>query len=319
MNLLSALSAVGSMRLEEFYQIVQFFQCDASDYDIRKTRRDLSALGHIDVNYSTRRVQVCAPRLCILPHKNDCKARAVLSGARNGLFLKQLEKTVGKHAVKMKREQLVENCPERILIEGDFVQFQQLVASMQNPPLIMSGTLEIPDAWAPLHSLQSLIDRLQSHSETRAPAGAGQGGDSWRVFLPKESHPRLWEEVKRDYPYNLALVRKTPYTHWLARRTPDGAWEYWQNGFQGDCLWAKWAVAQSGELAGLFDQGIATEFRVPSWLPLPIELHRVCCLCTGLLPSATGGWIVYSDVPHIIQHYVREKLSLGLFCNTNSS
>jgi hypothetical protein len=311
MNVLSVASAIGSMKIEDFNRSARALYPNLDDYGIWQLKRNLTALGHIHIDYDSRRVQVCAPWLCILPSSHDGTINAVLAGARNEQFVSQLQKHAGENHVSIDRTRNGDLYPDHIVLTGEATAIERIGDAIEQLYSGLGDARAEPGCWRLLHAVRSLADRLGSHYAEKMPVGAGSGIDDWEVFLPGTTRFSRWSEIRESYSNHLMLVRRSIYSHWLARRKSDDSWEYWQNRFQGDPLWAKWAVAQSPQVAqDLFSEPGDDSFRIPAWLPLPLDLHRVCCLCTGQLPSEDSCRISYNGIPEIIRAVIRRKLFL---------
>lgn len=318
MSVLSVVSAIGSMNMEDFNRSARTLHPNLDDYGIWKLKRNLTALGHVHIDYDSRRVQACVPWLCILPTSHNGTINAVLTGARNEVLLSQLQKHADENCVSVDRNHRTDLYPDRIVLSGDPTAMEGLGNAMEQLSFGLGGVLAEPGCWRSLHGIKSLADRLQCHFAEKMPVGADSGVDEWEVFLPGTTHFRRWSDIKESYSNYLMLVRRSVYSHWLAQRKADASWEYWQNRFQGDPLWAKWAVAQSAQAAqDLFSETGDNSFQIPAWLPLPLDLHRVCCLTTGHLPSEDSYRITYEGIPPIIRAVVRRKLSLSALAHPN--
>jgi len=78
----------------------------------------------------------------------------------------------------------------------------------------------------------------------------------------------------------------------------DGGWIQWLSPLDLETLWYRWAVVQtagtSAKLPAIRDDG---SYQVPRLAPLPIKLHRICCLCSGYPPEEKNGFYEYRGVP----------------------
>lgn len=316
---MSIITAMGSIPFTDFYQVIQYCHPDATDFSIWKLRRDLAGLGHIKLDFKARSIHACSPRLCLLPEPAPDGVRVVLAGARNNAIVKQFGVHPVFQRVQVQSQGNAYLIPDCLKLSGPFKELRAFARKTCQPSCAIGNDPNTPDAWVLLCGVAPLTDRLNEHSFSRKPAGAGNGSDLWEVFHPKNARFRPWSQIKKDYRWHLMLIRRSPYLHWLARRRLDGSWEYWQHGFEGDPLWAKWAVVHSSAEQNLMPESPSGQFIVPSWLPLPIELHRVCCLCTGMLPQEKDQNIIYKGVPAVIQAAVLKKLSIGNFLNSKET
>lgn len=310
MSILSAITTLGSMTFAQFNQSVRIFYADQGDFLVWKLRRDLTALGHIESDFMRGNIRACSPRLCLLPEPVDEGVSAVLAGARNEAILNKFSEQAVLNRFQIYSTKNNQFVPDRLEIKGRYEDLCELAKQMVDPCWSIGSNWNMPDAWVLLHDVTSLADRLKRHLACRAPAGAGSGSDLWVVFDPQKALFLSWSKIKKDYPWKLMLIRRSPYLHWLALKKKDGTWQFWQHCFEGDPLWAKWGVAQSSEEQDPFSGSDSVNFSVPVWLPLPVELHRVCCLCTGMLPEEKNQRIIYKGVPTLIQQIVKKKLCL---------
>jgi hypothetical protein len=133
-----------------------------------------------------------------------------------------------------------------------------------------------------------------------------------QVFNPEKNNWVFWDDIRNTYDRNLLLIKKERYKYLLAKRSDDN-WLLYLDKFSHDPLWGKWAVLQDRDGGGSMLPSIEeSDFLISHGLPLPIELHRVCSLCSGTLPflNADRGMIRYSNVPYFIRSHVIRKLSL---------
>lgn len=346
MNILEVISCLGSKPKDEFQEIIRHFYPNDSGYVRNCIQRDLEALGHIHTDHERGKVHVMAPRMCVLPRQENGISRAVLTGARSSerIFLDELRHlpAVGDSRLKVEETSGDNGFPSKIILSGDSSKFfsnlqrvaathslfntehQRLAATDQLFPNwhLLGDPAGTPGAWFALYSgidsastegLQARLDHY-FYRENGLPRNHQPlaNANSIEVFDPNTSNWVFWGTISNTFDGNLLLIKKERYKYLLAKRTGNG-WMLYLEKFSHDPLWAKWAVLQdrNGGDASL-PKIEGSDFRVPHGLPLPIELHRVCSLCSGTLPvTETDRRVIrYSNVPFFIQSHVNCKLSL---------
>lgn len=311
MKLLDVMTALGRLDFGDFQTVFQAIYPDRNDYALWKMRRDLVALGHIHLDHARRKISVVKPRLCLLPAYGGASCKAVLIGLRNEKILEELVNCPAHLDVSILPTSNGDY-PRRVLLSGSHHHLFKLADEFRTVPLTLSDNPGIPDAWRLLQEIQGVRQMLEGHFSIRQPAPGGAGFDTWSVFEPLSCRFTIWEQARNNYHHDLMLIRRSPYRHWIARKKNTGEWDFWQNDFSSDPLWAKWAVVQSGpDREACLPQAGRGKFRISAKLPLPIELHRVSCLCSGFAPIENDGWIEYQDVPLVVQHGIRQRLSAG--------
>lgn len=283
----------------------------ADDFTSRRLRRDLEGLGHVRCVYgNVREVHVLAPRLCLLPGGISMDCQAILSGARTQRSTSELDCLCTQHGVVLEKRNLGNGLPERVLLRGTYPGLDRVAYGLQ---IDIGDDPAMPDAWRLLHHVTPLQDILRPVLEKPT------GYDTIPAPFPRQHayDPRtgafaLWERLAEGYSSRLLLLRKTPYDYRLARKTSTGAWRLHLDPLAFDPRWAMWAVRLAHEGAPPdFAPSSARSLRVPAACSLPAGLHQVACLCTGLPPQKTNEWLEYPDVPHILQHGIHQRLTLG--------
>ena len=106
------------------------------------------------------------------------------------------------------------------------------------------------------------------------------------------------------------LIRRARYKYWIAYKTEAEKWELCRNDFQGDLSFVKWAIIQSeGSPISKYIQ-VSTELGlcVSVKYPLPLQYHRILCLCSGFIPVLKNQNLLYSNVPEIIGQEILNKI-----------
>lgn len=344
MNILEVISCLGSKPKHEFEDIIRHFYPNESGFRRYCIQRNLEALGHIYTDHEKGKVSVLAPRMCVLPTREHGFSRVALIGARPNekLFIDELKTFCVKYGdslnVVIKPEDVENGFPCNITLVGESTKFFEKIQEISNGhsllyaesqrlsargllsrnSLLLGDSVGTPGAWIALHSniesssAESLSDRInfvfQSVSQELGNA------DSWKVFDPSTKNWEIWSKIRNAYDRHLLLIQKEIYKYLLATRT-DSGWRLYLEKFSHDPLWSKWAVLQAkDEAQSLLPQIGGWDFKILQRLPLPIELHRVCCLCSGFLPvpEADGEMLRYSNIPLSIQCHLVRKLSFKL-------
>ena len=341
MNILEVISCLGSKPKNEFEDLIRHFYPNISGFGRNCVQRDLEALGHIYTDHVMGKVRVLAPRMCVLPTREHGFSRVSLTGARPNeqLFIDELKNFCVKYGDSLKVEiepsGLENGFPSNIILSGENSEFFEKLQEISNGHsllyaesqrlsargllsrnlLLLGDPAGTPGAWIALHSIigsssaESLSDRInfvfQSVSQELGNA------DSLKVFDPYTKKWEIWSKIRNAYGRHILLIQKEIYKYLLAAKTDTG-WRLYLEKFRHDPLWAKWAVLQAKDGGqSLLPQIGGWDFKIPRRLPLPIELHRVCCLCSGFLPvpEADGEMLRYSNIPLSIQSHVVRKLS----------
>jgi hypothetical protein len=158
-------------------------------------------------------------------------------------------------------------------------------------------------------SIENLISRLDGlfQDSNYQPFGGDRG---WNVFDPRSQCWADWGQIRNTYDKDLILIQKEIYKYLIAKKE-EGSWRLYLDRFSHDPLWAKWAVIQSCANVGQYLPKVnGWEFIISHGLPLPIELHRVCCLCSGFLPYTHSGGTRYLNVPPVIQFRILKQIAL---------
>jgi len=346
MNILEVISSLGPKPKDEFQEVVRHFFPNASGYNRNCIQRDLEALGHIYTDHVQGRVHVMTPRMCVLPAQENGKSLAVLTGARpnernlldelhtlpfdhNQLSVEEVSGENGfpftiymKGASETFFDNLQKIANTHTLLQPEYQALMASSPSLSRDWYLLGDRAGTPGAWVALHngigssSTESLHDCLDHHfhRDDRQPRNHQQLGNanSLQVFDPEKKNWVFWGDIRNTYDRNLLLIKIERYKYLLAKRSGDN-WLLYLDKFSHDPLWAKWAILQNREGGESMLPSIeGPDFLIHHGLPLPIELHRVCSLCSGTLPviDAKRGMIKYLKVPCVIQSHVIRKLSL---------
>jgi hypothetical protein len=310
MNILSEISAIGTLDFEDLNKIILSENAGLSNYEVNQKRRNLSALGHLHIDYKKRKVIVMRPSFLPLPKtKHNDYSRVVLAGFRNQHLLSKLLKEAGKRKIVVQQDKNQEY-PERILFNGELNEIQRLASDLKDFFVHSFSDLSSPTAWRLLHELDTVSDKIEQHTRVRQPVRFNDEIKNLMVYSPEKNGYYPWLIIKDSYKWSLMLIRLTIYKHWLAKKNSDGCWEVWQNDLQGDLAYAKWAIIQSLNNSCVKALRCAERgsFSVPIQYPLPQEYHRAACLCSGLVPYTNNGNLLYHEVPEVMRLELMNKL-----------
>ena len=317
MTLLDLLSTLGSMRLSSESSFKEAVQVITGHEDYFTHRRFLEGLGHARIDRVDGKIHVLAPRLVALPREDCTECVAVLAGARNPDFLRELEYQATSHNITIKRKDLGDGLPERITLRGTASALREIANKAVSLPLDIADDPSVPDAWRLLSAVPSLQSIILGFTSEKIGIARGEPQSSAEVFNPATGYYDPWLKLVEAYQSSYILGRKSAYDYrlawWLpsAEKEGDGAWIQRLSTLELDTFWARWAVVYSADPANALPS-ISGEgnYKVPKISPLPMELHRVCCLCSGFPPEERNGFYIYRDVPPVIQQGVNGRLKL---------
>jgi hypothetical protein len=317
MTLLDLLSTLGSMRLSGESSLKEAVQVITGHEDYFLHRRFLEGLGHARIDRVDGKIHVLAPRLVALPREDCTDCVAALAGARNPDLLRELEYQATSHNITIDRKNLGDSLPERITLRGTASALREIANKAVSLPLDIADDPSVPDAWRLLSAVPSLQFIMLGFTSETTGIARGEPLPSAEVFNPATGYYDPWLKLGEAYPSSYILARKSAYDYRLAWWQPsgekegDGAWIQRLSPLELDTFWARWAVVYSADpanaLPSISEEGI---YKVPRIAPLPMELHRVCCLCSGFPPEEHSGFYNYKNVPPIIQQGVNDRLRL---------
>lgn len=318
MTLLDLVSSLRSLRLSgegSFNEAVQVITGQENGF---KYRRLLEGLGHIEIDRENGKINVLAPRLVALPRQNENQCLAVLAGARSDDLVSELEHLASARGISIERASLGEACPERITIMGPADGLKDLARAFASLPVEIANDPWTPDAWRLLCSVPSLQSIIEGFTQEPTGYANEEPPLSAEVFNPRTGYYDRWSRLRRDYESSYVLWRKDVYDYRMLWRQAGeqeeagGGWTQRLSPLPIESYWVRWAVAYSARedkaLPPISGDGV---FEVPKLTPLPMELHRVCCLCSGFPPSESTDSYTYRDVPPVIQQGVNDRLKIN--------
>jgi len=309
---LDLLSAVGTMKFSgpgSFDEAVRVISTDVSAKDVR---RDLFGLGHIILDHQRRSVLAAKPRLVSLPRHKESEVFCVLAGARNIHLIDELDHLASSRDVRRESYPISEHLPERISFTGRPEAIAEMAVSCNTAALGPVDNLQIPDAWRLLARVQSLQSIVAGLAEQRTGLDRVQPRDNDEIYNPGTGYFDLWSELRGSYRSRYLVWRKAPYDFRFSwREEGDETWIQRLSALGQDPRWLFWSVRISADPKGALP-GIDAEgsFSVPVECPLPLDLHRVCCLCSGYTPHLAESMQIYDNIPPVIQKHVIDKLRL---------
>lgn len=314
MSILSTFSALKTVRFEQLRGIIDKHNPGIKYTQNKIKHRDLYALGHLNNDYKKRKAEIVQATLFPLPCQiKSEQIRLLLVGFRNQSLLTKISKAAERHNVMFKQENN-QDLPDRITLTGRCSEVNKLIRDLKELKVSLFGDLSCPGSWRLVHEAQSVENKIKEHMGTRNPIDVSDEINDFEIFCPEKNQYFLWKNLQADYRYKMMLIRRSRYKYWLARKKDNGKWELWQNDFQGDLLFAKWAIIQTQGTNSSFFVKTYTDGRVgfPEEYPVPQEYHRVLCLCSGLVPILTEKKIVYFDIPEVIKQEICNKLRYTL-------
>lgn len=315
MTVLDLLSTLGSLPLSGERSFKEALQTIAGQENVFTYRRWLEGLGHVNTDRGGGKIEVFAPRLVALPREELGVCVAVLTGARNADLLGELEYLSTSHKITIERDDLGNGFPERITLRGSANMLKSVAGTCASLPVEIADDLSIPDAWRLLSSAPSLQSVIQEITGGQIGIARGEPQASAEVFNPVTGYYDRWSRFRESYPSYFALWKKEAYDYrlfwWQADEQDEtkSAWIQRLSPLELESFWGRWAVAYSARAAEALPSisGDGT-YKVPRLTPLPMELHRVCCLCSGFPPEECDGNYIYRDVPTVIQQGVNDRL-----------
>jgi hypothetical protein len=243
-------------------------------------------------------------------------ATVVLAGARNSRLVFELRECALKLGLVFYCSDLGKGAPERISLSGKASQLETLISEMKMFNIEIADDLATPDAWRLLSSIQSLGEMVRAITSNKTSLATGEPPEDAEVFNPASGYYDLWSDLAEDYQAHYILWKYKAYQYrlfwWQESQDSEdvGRWKHWQSA-AGDPFWLRWAVAYSADPEGALPRiSVDGFYKVPKFTPLPMELHRVCCLCSGYPPQEDADHFIYRDVPPVIQRGVNDRLIL---------
>ncbi len=278
----------------------------------KNVRRDLLGLGHIIVDHQRRNVLAAKPRLVSLPRHKEFEVSCVLAGARNIHLINELDHLASSRDVRRESCPIGQHLPERICFTGRPEAIAGMAVSCNTAALGSVDNLQIPDAWRLLARVQSLQSIVAGLAEQRTGLDRVQPRDTDEIYNPDTGYFDLWAELRSSYKSRYLVWRKAPYDFRFSwKRNGDETWIQRLSAVDQDPRWFFWSVRLSSDPKGALPAiDVEGSFSVPLECPLPLDLHRVCCLCSGYTPRLTKSTQVYVNVPPVIQRHVIDKLRL---------
>jgi len=260
--------------------------------------RDLSSLGHCEVDWERGRWSVAPPALVRLPLAGGL---AVIAGARRPRMMRALDDFCG-WLPPARREPPAGEVPLPTTFYVTFTRESDLVDVAEAAGMILAG-----------HSAERIAGALSSalpHVATGPPAHGAQ------LKRLEAMHPREWQIARATQvnpPDGLYSEQVDGRTRHITRR--EGEW------FACDLstgIFADLARRHESALRWRPDVGrkiTGTGTLVVDWgAPLPPLHSRALVLCTGLPPrfGITATTAIYENVPHDVAEHVCTSLGQSL-------
>jgi hypothetical protein len=256
------------------------------------TARQMSALGHVEVDWSASRWSAAPPVLTILP---SAGAHALLTGGRTRALCDRLRKQLdGREDVYGLPAIEQAFSPSALLIASEDERAAQGLAEDLGVDFSHSVSSQLIKILPPLDSYLGLA------RSTPAPTGYGvQALDSTEL---------TWLDVEDDV--EPGLYRYQAPAGFSFRFLDDGG-----RAFAVDLAIGIYTeLARSGECRRLkwFRGSLNGELEVPLRAPLPTLHARAATLCSGLSPQRRGRSLVYVNVPEKIAASIGRALGQSL-------
>jgi hypothetical protein len=254
--------------------------------------RQMSALGHLEIDWRRSRWAASPPILTLLP---SAGAHALLTGGRTRELVERLA------AVREEREDIyclepIEQAlaPNALLIACDDER------SMRD----LAGSLEIGASYSVAGQLAAVLPRLDSYLPGTEVAAAPAGYGVQLLDLERLD----WHDVEDEHEPGL-------YRH----QAPDGRRFRFLDGarvsHEVDLSIGAYAalrlVASEGWLKW-FRRSLNGDLEVRIGAPLPTLHARAAALCSGLAPRRSGNCLVYVNVPEEIAALIADSLGQKL-------
>lgn len=319
-NLIYAMSARGSMKIDEFNTLFRMVYApatsdkrDSFDFDIRRqVVRLLDSLGYCEFDFDARRVFMCEPAMVLLPTFGLPKA--VLVGARTPLLIRKIKEFAKAHKDKMTLHIIPQttadfSMPSLIYIETIDKDSIKEVAVQCG----LSIDLDKPAAWA----LANFSGRIEDLKKSIQFVPFVEMNWKRRVF---NTDKLVFSSQRAPQDHLFLIEYKNPISqqsrHVLV--VNDSAAEI-------DRDWGRYVVLSNLQKQVIAYNDKMQKLMVPITVPLPCILARAVALCTGLVPKiatinsrigdipSNHHVYVYSGVPGIISELISNKLEQKLY------
>ena len=317
MTVLDLLSALGGLPTSGEGGFRDAVQAITGREDTFSQRRFLEGLGHARTEQGDRKIHALAPRLVSLPRDERGVCVTVLAGARNADLVSELKYLSQIRGIHIESEELGSGFPERIALKGSAAALRDIAGHCNSLPLEIADDPTIPDAWRLLASSPSLQSIIRGFIEPEVGVGQGDPQMAAEVFNPLTGYYDRWSRLREGYLSYYVLWKKEAYDYRLfwwqsdEQEEAEGRWIQRLSPLGVESFWGRWAVAYSARgtnaLPAVSGDGA---YRVPRLTPLPMALHRVCCLCSGFPPEERDGFYIYRGVPAVIQSGVNDRLTV---------
>lgn len=307
---LSAWRHTSWRQFKQCFDEIQRRSVDASGYDPTEVAtshrwralRELSALGHIDLQFGQDGIRVSAapPVLATVPGFGTPKA--VLCGARSPNFIEELQAASAGSGVELaiesqsianlyapSRVELRAEDPARIKFVADSIGIQYMAKS----PARLLAHVSI--------SLSEYLQNLE-WSYVREINWRCEDFDTIRLQFRPLGESRAQRRLSR--------YQNPATTVWYYRLWQDG------QSAEVDLDWGRYAVLAMESRRVMRHSPVDRKVLVPYAVPLPTLLARAFGLCSGHCPTLTeivcsnlaGRYLEYRDVPSSIFNKVASKL-----------
>ncbi len=331
-QLLHALSTVGTMRLDNFYNAFRVLcpmptaqEGDDITNARRRIIRFLGSLGHCEFDFEKQRVYVCRSTLVSLPGHG--LTRAVLTGARTPALVNTMRTYVNDNEDEVSMSETLQAVHSSFHSHG-------VAPDLELPMSIVYGSSEVdtlerlaetagvsprlgtPAAWSLVTFSAPLVEIKDSLNVERFRDLRGR----WtrRVFSPGALK---FSRAPDKLPSTALIEYTNPRNNQKRHVLKEGD----RAAVVADPDWGRYLALAEDELQILFYEDRSELLVVPANVPLPRLLARAATLCSGFAPrqeplahasdvGLPGDTYVevYRDVPYEIARRLAEKVSQSL-------
>jgi hypothetical protein len=253
--------------------------------------RQMSALGHIEIDWRASRWQACPPLLTLLPAAG---AHALLTGGRTRALEERLAEVLADRGDVFALDPIAQPlAPSTLLIACDDERAMRSLAD----------SLGIASSYSAATGLSSVLPSIGSYLSLAGTAPAPRGYGVQRLSLDSLT----WTDVDHDDEDGLYRFE-----------APDGRrFRFVSSGshYEVDMAIGIYAsLGSAGERGRLkwFRSSVNGQFESPRQAPLPTLHARSLTLCSGFAPKSLGSSLVYANVPEEIAMAVARSLDQEL-------
>ena len=254
--------------------------------------RQMSSLGHLEIDWVASRWAASPPVLTLLP---SAGAHALLTGGRTRELSDRLTATLDR------RSDVYGLDP----IEQDRAPSARLIACEDETSVrSLASELEVEFSHSVSERIAAILPSLSSYLELTRSMPAPRGYGIQRL----DEETLDWSDVEEDGDRGLYRYQAPAGPEFRLLR--DG----------GLTSKVDLSVGVYGALAGAgqkerlkwFRSSVNGDLEVPLRAPLPTLHARAACLCSGMAPQRRGKTLVYVNVPHHVAQALGRSLDQSI-------